>query len=227
MVTSLEHTHTSQREPDVEAAWRAYYPSLWSFVRHLVYSFRVPSWNGQEDDIAEDVLQETAHRLVERTRRTERGEASPIIMFRHMAVVIARNYCIDMRRQDKRLARNIGDDTVISYNKMGIQNDASFSEEATERVYQVALFQLVAEEIVTFPDKQRQVLLNDLANRMCFEQQPTPLQEAFLKVGIRLQDYQQPLPNDPKEHTRYTSLLYHAYKRIAQLTCVQQYISIA
>src|SRR5260370_1367626 len=67
--------------------------------------------------------------------------------------------------------------------------------------------------VVKFPYKQRTALLIDLANRMDFNLEPTPLQKAFLGVGIRLQDYQQPLSEDARGRSRHASNTSHAYKR--------------
>jgi hypothetical protein len=58
---------------------------------------------------------------------------------------------------------------------------------------------------------------------MSFEQLSTPLQKAFLDVGIRLQTYQDMLPITSAEHNRHTSLLAHAYKRVFTLPCALQY----
>jgi hypothetical protein len=58
---------------------------------------------------------------------------------------------------------------------------------------------------------------------MSFEDgQPTALQQAFLDVGIRLQDYQGLLPNDPVAKSRHASLLSLAYKRLAQVICLRR-----
>src|SRR5712691_2203445 len=227
---SINSTYSDTPLPkmDNEMVWRELYPSLRLLTRRLVYAFRVPSWRGQEDDIAEDIVQEAARRIIERSQKAGRGEATPIHAFEHMVVVTAYNYCKDMRRRDRRLIHLVvGDYALEGRDIVNDRDEPDLSEAATEHVYQEALFTLLAREIARFPDKQRRVLLIDLANRMCFGTQPTPLQEAFLKVGIRLQEYQQPLPDDPKERSRCTSLLNHAYKRIAQLGCVRQYASVA
>ena len=107
------------------------------------------------------------------------------------------------------------------------QTFAQTLEAVDENVYQELLFQLVAHEIARFPDKQRKALLIDLANRMCFDTPPTSLQKAFLEEGIQLQQYQQPLPADPQERGRHVSILSYAYRRVAHLSCVQEYISAA
>src|SRR5207248_3697568 len=98
-------------------------------------------------------------------------------------------------------------------------------ESVTEHVYQESLFKLLAHEIANFPEKQRRALLIDLANRVCFDTQPTPLQRAFLEEGIQLEHYRQPLPADPLGRSRHVSLLNHAYRRVAHLACVEKYVA--
>ena len=80
------------------------------------------------------------------------------------------------------------------------------------------LFTQIAHVVARFPDGTRTALLIDLANRMYFEDgQPTALQLAFLNAGIRLQDYQDLLPEDPAAKSRHASLLTVAYKRLAKM----------
>jgi DNA-directed RNA polymerase specialized sigma24 family protein len=208
-----------------EVTWDNLYASVRSLARYLVYSFTVPSWRGQEEDILEDIVQETARRLIERVRKAERGEAEPVYSLKQMMIVIAQNYCKDLRRSDRRLLhmspRNGGAETVASADEQALALDA-----VTEKVYQEWLFMLVAYEIANFPDKQRKALLTDLANRMSFETQPTPLQKAFLEAGIRLEQYRQPLPTSPQERSRHASILNYAYRRVAHLRCIQEYTSL-
>ncbi len=94
----------------------------------------------------------------------------------------------------------------------------------TEQVDQEQLFDLLAGEIEHFPRKQKRALLTDLANLMYFDAQPTPLQESFLDVGIELQQYQNPLPTNPRERSRHISLLSQAYKRVSHLPSLQEHI---
>jgi len=209
-----------------EITWRALYPTLRSLARYLVHSARVPSWRGQEEDIIEDVVQETARRLLERAQKAERGEATPIQSLTQMMPVIARNYCKDLRRRDYRLSHVLpSDSSAEAYD--GRDEQLHLLEMITESIQQEMLFKLVAREIASFPDKQRTALLVDLANRMYFDIQPTPLQRAFLAVGIQLQHYRQSLPADRRERDRYASLLSYAYKRVMHLPCVQEYIAAA
>lgn len=210
-----------------DIAWNELCPRLRSLVRRFVYSFHVQSWCGQEDDIIEDILQETARRIIERQQKAEHGEAPPIQKFERMAIATASNYCKDMRRRDYRLVRL--PEGAYSPDVLDIISErdvVDLSEEATERLYQEGLFALLAREIAKFPYKQRKALLIDLANRMSFERKPTLLQKAFLNVGIHLEEYRQPLSESSRERSKCAALLYCAYKRIAQLSYLQQYVSV-
>jgi len=210
------------------STWQVLYPSLRSLVKRQVYSFRVPIWDGQEDDIVEDILQETARRIIERSKKAEKGEAIPIYLFENMVIATACNYCKDMRRSDHRFIRLAADTSMgVGGSTLSNLDRGHLSDTAIELVYQEELFTLLAREIATFPSKQRRALLVDLANRMSFDEQPTPLQRAFLQVGIHLEDYQQPLPDSLKERSKNAALLYHAYKRVAQLARIREYTSAA
>ncbi len=206
-----------------DTTWSKLYPELWSLARHLVNSFSVPSWKGQQDDIIGDIVQETTRRLIERSRKAERGEATPIHSPQYMMTVIARNYCQDLRRHDRRLFHIHAYD-YTSQVHAGMNDQVHPLELVTEKVHQELLLKLIAKEVSNFPAKQRRALLIDLANRMSFDGHPTSLQQAFLEVGIQLQQYQLPLPSNPQERSRHISLLNHAYKRIAGLRSLQQYI---
>jgi len=224
MITNAIAQSHDNVDLNTEVTWNDFYPALRSFARYLVRSFQVASWRGQEEDIIEDIVQETARRLIERTRKAERGEADPIRSLKNMMTVIAKNYCKDLRRSDRRLSRahSQGNEPETAVNA-GAQTHAL--DAVTESVYQESLFTLVAHEIANFPEKQRKALLVDLANRMCFDTKPTPLQKAFLKEGIQLRRYQQPLPADPRERSRQIAILSYAYRQISRLPCVQAYNS--
>jgi len=227
MANAIQFTDASP-ETGFDNAWNELYPQLRARIRHLVYSFHVPLWSGQEDDLVEDILQETARRLIERFQKAQRGEAAPVRTLESMAITIAYNYCRDLRRRDYRLLRLPASAYPPEVPAVKpTQETINLSEVVTEHVYQETLFTQLAHEIARFPHKQRTVLLTDLANRMCFERMLTPLQKAFLKAGIRLQDYQQPLPEDAQERSRITALLHYAYRRIAQLELVRQSTTFA
>jgi RNA polymerase sigma factor (sigma-70 family) len=207
-----------------DATWQSLYAALQPLAKRIVYAFRVPAWRGQENDIAADIVQETIRKLIERVQKAERREALPIYALKPMLRVIAYNYGKDMRRRDQRLSRiPEGDDAI----DQPLDDIESTEERATENAYREVLFTEIAAEIASFPVKQRQALLTDLANHMSFELQSTPLQTAFLKAGIQLQEYQHLLPTTNDERNKYTSLLAHAYRRVSTLACAQEYVSAA
>ena len=143
-----------------DTTWSKLYPELWSLARHLVNSFSVPSWKGQQDDVIGDIVQETTRRLIERSRKAERGEAAPIHSPQYMMTVIARNYCQDLRRHDRRLF-HIHDYDYTSQVHVRMGEQVHPLELVTEKVHQETLFKLIAKEVSHFPDKQRRALLID------------------------------------------------------------------
>ncbi len=177
-----------------ETTWQDLYTSLRPLAKRMVYAFRVPAWLGQENDIAEDIVQETARKLIERMRKADRKEALPIYALKPMVRVIAYNYGKDMRRHDQRVSRIPEQDDFVE--QQNVLDEVANTEEA---------------------------LLIDLAAHMSFERQPTPLQKAFLKAGMQLQEYRHMLPATNEERNKYTSLLAHAYRRISTLSCAQAY----
>ena len=207
-----------------DATWQSLYATLQPLAKRMVYAFRVPAWRGQENDIAADIVQETIRKLIERAQKAERREALPIYALKPMLKVIAYNFGKDMRRHDQRLSRIAEGEEA---GEQPLDDTESTEERATENAYREVLFTEIASEIARFPAKQRQALLTDLANHMSFELQSTPLQNAFLKAGIQLQDYQHLLPATNDERNKYTSLLAHAYRRVSTLACAQEYVSAA
>lgn len=199
-----------------DSIWRERYASLRAQARYLVYASNVSVWRGQEDDVSEDLVQETVIRSWERSLRVERGEMPPAESPERMISVVQRNHCIDLKRRERRLVRLVQNDYSSEEGSVAYEQ-LDPSEIASDNVENELLFVRLAFIIVKFPDKQRTALLIDLANRMYFETQPTPLQAAFLAAGIRLQDYQRPLSDDPVERSRHASLVSVAYKGLAKL----------
>ncbi len=202
------------------------YKLLPGVVTRAVYTLRISLWYGQEADIVEDIVQETLLRLLERMHKAERGEASPVFQFERMAAVIAYNCCRDLRRHDRRVIHFPA--SIVEFEDRyldTVRSQHDCSDDAIELVFLDALFSLLAREVVQFPTKQRRALLVELANTMCFEEQVSPLQQAFLALGIDLRDYQQLIPDTFKARSQHTALLYWAYKRMAKLSSVQGYIA--
>ncbi len=224
MSTEMTAPLTASFDLTSEITWRNLTLALGPYARTLVYSFHVPSWRGQEEDVIEDIVQETARRVIERAQKAERGEAEPIRSLHQMVAVVAQNYCKDLRRRERRLVHMRQDDDVRD---IWIHKDdhPHLFDTICDRIDQENLLTLVAREIAHFPKKQREALLIDLANRMFFGPRPTPLQKAFLEAGIQLEHYRRPLPTGARERNQHVSLLTCANKRITRLSCVQEYVA--
>ncbi len=195
-----------------DAFWIDLYSFLRLYVRRLVYTSGIATWRGQEDDIVDDIVQETIVRVLNSIRRGESGEGIPVASPEGLSIVIARNYYEDLRRRDRRLVRIASDDDSPGVHIV-LQTHLDPSELALNNLFLEWLYVKFSLEAVKFSHKQRTALLIDLANRMDSDVQPTPLQKAFLQVGIRLQDYQQPLPKDTVERSRHASNVSLAYGR--------------
>lgn len=200
-------------ELDSDALWINLYSFLRPFVKRLVFSSGISSWRGQEEDLVEDIVQETIVRVFKCLRRAEIGEGTIIISPKALSIVIARNYYQDLRRRDRRFVRIAADDDLHGTHVI-LQSYLDPSEVAFNNMFIEWLYVKFSMEAMKFSQKQRIALLIDLANRMDFDVRPTPLQKAFLEVGIRLQDYQQPIPKVPVERSRHASNASLAYKRI-------------
>ncbi len=193
-----------------DSTWRERYPRLQAIAYHVVYSLHISAWQGQEADLAEDIVQETIRRLMEHDLRIKRGEARQVLSLEHFMSVVAYNYGKDLRRHDRRTVRVASQMQIYEY----MHELVNFTDVAVDNVYQEQLFSLIASEVRKFPRKQRCALLTDLANHSHFEEQATPLQAAFLQAQIKLQEYQRTLSDNPVERARHSSLVSLAYKRL-------------
>src|SRR6266568_4994952 len=90
-------------EVSSELPWEELYVFLHTVAQRLVSSLHIPAWYGQEEDIVQDIVQETVARMIERVQEAKRGERVPVRSLKSMMVVVARNYCRDLRRHDHRL----------------------------------------------------------------------------------------------------------------------------
>lgn len=187
-VDEKQLVHESQQsEADLstlmsDTLWCSLYPSLRSLARYLVCTSPLPYWHGQEDDLVEDIVQETIRRVIERAHKAERGEAAPIQSFKQMATVVAYNYYRDLKRHDYRLSRLDPISSPTQHTDEQLDEDALTI--AAEQVDQDHLFDILASEIGHFPTKQKQAILTDLANRMFFDKEPTSLQNPFSKLEL-------------------------------------------
>lgn len=228
MDTCLQPSASVLSAPSSDSLWITLYPLLLPLVKRWVYNSHVFSWIGQENDIVWDIVLTAIKRTFEYTLNAQR-EGITIGSLERLSIVIAKNYYQDLRRKDCRLLR-LDRDSYSQERSMTIRDEADLSEAVLDKVYEEWLFHELAKEIAKFPRKMRTALLIDLARRMEFDEvnsNPTPLQQAFLEVGIRLQEYQHLLPIDPIGRARHSSLVSLGYKRIATVFRVQNFTEIA
>jgi DNA-directed RNA polymerase specialized sigma24 family protein len=202
-----------------EKIWGESYPQLHAQARRLVRQLNVPDWQGQEEDVAWDIVQESMRRAYEYSQKAANGERDPVQSLTALLNTVAQNYCRDLRRREWRLSRDL-----VNAPQGFVDNEGNFSEIATENAYREHLFAILAHEIARFPPKQRQALLTDLASRMAFGEKPSTLQAAFQAEGIRLEEYSKSRSESEQERSRNAALLAHAYKRLKTLEEVQHYL---
>src|SRR6266702_8284287 len=201
-----------------DTLWATLYLLLHSLAKRWVYSAHIYSWIGQENDIAWDIVLVTIQRTYEYTLKAQR-ENIPIASIQRLSITIAKNYFQDLRRKDSRLQPFNRDG--CSQVENAIHDELNIAEVVLDKVYEEWLFQEIAKEIVNYPPKMREAMLIDIAMRMDFDIQATPLQAAFLEVGIQLQDYAGLLLQDPIMLSRHASLVSLGYRKLALLfrTC--------
>jgi len=210
---------------DEDSSWSELRFWLTFQVRGRVYNSHIPDWLGQEDEITDDIVSESLIHLIERLEEASAGSAAPIINIYPFARQIAFHCFVDQWRKDNKQVR-------FSQITAGCEEEAVIElilvnmEDATlNAVYYEQLFKLIAREVVTFPDKQKQAMLRDHAKRMVCMIDPLPLLRAYEGVGIQLTDYRNYASADEVVRGRHSSLLHHAYQRLARCPSMQQYIA--
>lgn len=217
-MTAVVETHAAPVSPlDDEDLWREVLGFLSSYVRQLVHTASIESWQGQQAALVDDIVQETALRLLVHIRRVAAGTASPVRSLKGFAATVARHYCIDLQRHDSRLRRRTPQGGEI-IDALEPAEPTDLLAVATEHLCQAELFRCLAQQIAHFPRKQREALLRDLAT-YTHDAEPSPLQQALLVEGIDLQAHQRPLPADPRGRAQHSALLSVAYKRVAHCIC--------
>jgi RNA polymerase sigma factor (sigma-70 family) len=194
-----------------DVTWDILYQTLRPSIRYWVYRHMVPSWLGQEEDVINDIIQEALFRTWKHLQKVRVGEAPVIASLPHFCRAIATNYATDLQRREVREYRGI-DVENISFGCFIVYE--TIEDIATDRLCQEELYALIAEQIKCFPQKQREVLLTDLAQHTDFDGPLTHLQRALLQNDICLANYQKPPHQDAAARNRYWSLLSIAYKRL-------------
>jgi DNA-directed RNA polymerase specialized sigma24 family protein len=182
-------------------------------VKKWIYDHVLPSWKGQENEVVEDILQDTLERLIKQEKKIEQGQAAPLTSINAMSRAIALNCCKDKWRKDHRVERFPEDEYKLEV-MFSRSNWVDPAEVAIDNVYREWLFLKVSYNIAKFSAKKREALLIDLAGLMDFENTLSPLQKALWEQGIQMREYQGKKPVTPGEKSRYSSLLSLAYKKV-------------
>lgn len=194
--------------------WTELYRRLRPLAKNWAYSARVASWRGQENDIAEDIVQAALVKLFQYANKC-RENGIAIDSLEHLSLVIAKHCFLDMRRRETRFQR-FSQEAFAPAEQVSLERLSDPSQEAEEKIYEEWLLAASAQKITTFSTKLRAAILADLANNTSFDAQPSALQQAFLDLGIQLKDYQRASSKDPAERGRQSALRSLAYKRLAQ-----------
>lgn len=194
--------------------WADLYRRLRPLAKVWAYSAGVATWKGQENDIAEDIVQVALLKIFQYLN-TCRENGTPIGSLERLSLVIAKHCFLDMRRRELRFQR-LGYSTDVSSEQISLERLADPSQEAEEKLYEEWLLAASATTITAFSTKLRAAILADLANNSCFDAEPSALQQAFLARGVHLQDYQRAPSTDPAERSRQSALRSLAYKRLSQ-----------
>ncbi|MGI9057024.1 MAG: RNA polymerase sigma factor [Ktedonobacteraceae bacterium] len=205
-------------------SWENQARVLRRLVRGWVYSTHIPLWAGEEEEVISDIVQEALCRTLERMRKAERQEATPVNSPDFLSRTIARNLFIDFIRKDKRIVP-LSQMTHSSGEETFEFELADNAEDVNEQVFQQSIFNALAPEIANFPKKQKFALLVDIAKHTNFTTNEDMLRKSFLKVGVRLEDYLGWQPENTIERSRFASLLSISYKRVAHLNCMKPYMT--
>ena len=214
MTTSTPKIDTNFDKQYSEQSWNTLYPVLLPLAKRWVYTAHLYSWYGQENDIVWDIVQVAIQRTYEYDLKAQ-SKNTPIRSYRRLSIRIAKNYFQDLIRKDSRLQPfNRDGFSQLEYTLHDEKND---TEVILDKVYEEWLFQVIAKKIASFSTKLRRAMLIELARFMDFEAEPSPLQVAFLKVGIDLEEYAELFPQEPILRTRHSSLVSLGYRHLRML----------
>lgn len=193
-----------------ESFWKNLYEKLRKPVTSFVHRYKISLWIGQEDDIIDDIIQETVMRLHKRFL-TAPDEVHSIQNMEAFACIIAQHYCLDLRRKEKRLSRLPQEGNEVEM--CAYHSDDELTQLLDAMTRQSILID-AARIIINIPNKQRRAMLVDLARLNDFAETPTPIEQAFAEVGIQLGEYRHLLPQSQPERSRHNALISLGYRRL-------------
>ncbi|GHO94482.1 hypothetical protein KSF_045300 [Reticulibacter mediterranei] len=193
-----------------ECFWKDLYDKLRKPVTTFVHRYKVSSWIGQEDDIINDIVQETVVRLHKKFL-TSPDEVFSIQNMEAFSYTVALRYCLDLRRKEKRLTRLPQEGNEVEMYAFNIDDELAKTLEA---IGIQSILTDAARIIMDIPNKQRRALLTDLARYNDFTDTPSAIELAFAKAGIQLEEYRHLLPHNQLERSRYNALVSLGYRRL-------------
>jgi DNA-directed RNA polymerase specialized sigma24 family protein len=196
--------------------WSEWQNWLRPYVLTWIYTDALPIWQGQESEIADDVLQETSIRILRYINPVMATNVHSIESLESFSLAVAHNCVRDLARRQRRLVRLTIFHTPSEYGKMSTPDPLDFSEVALDQLMFRDILMEVARIIKDFPTMQRRAILIDLAKYADFDEEAGMLPAIFLEMGINLHEYRRALPLDPIARNRHASLLSVAYKRLRQ-----------
>ncbi len=207
--------------PSTQEEWSLIETTLHHYVTHCIYTYSVPCWQNQIQELTEDVVQEVFLRALTYADKAERGEVPSIGSFEALCKTIAKRLLLDQRRKDKHLVNSI--ESITIYDPCAdFYVTADPAETVLEGLSLLSLFVILSQIIVRFPEKQRIALLVDLANNADLDDEvPCLLEQAMWEVGVSLREYCCSLPHDAVLRSRHSSLLWQAYKRLQRVASTQ------
>jgi DNA-directed RNA polymerase specialized sigma24 family protein len=202
-----------EQEANNEQEWSDLLAWLFTLVKAWVYRARILSWSGQQWEIAEEIVQETAVRAFVYIRSANRNGHAPVAHLKAFCRTTAYNVFVDRIRKEKRMIHFPRDSSVYAIEiTKGAQ--ANPEEIALDRLLLEEVIVDTARAIVRFPGKQRTALLNHLANEADLDASPSLMERALADEGIQLRDYVCPYSDDLGERSRRGALLWHARQRL-------------
>lgn len=197
--------------------WCSLLALLQPFVLWRVRRARLVAWRGQEEDVALDITYTAIRKVIEYLERA-RQEGIEIGSLKNLAIVTARHQFLDTLRKDSRLLRGEAATRAIEESRMFSAPDPE--EYVLDKLEEEALFKGAAVMVQSFSTKLRLAMLADIARRMekhgDFHGRPTVLRQAFVDVGIDLEEYVPRTADTPVVRSRRASLISIGYRRIAE-----------
>lgn len=219
MNTTTHQPETTRLNIHHDATWDALYHLLAPLVRNWVFRAALPSWRGQELDVAWDILQTALRKTFEYALHAQ-SLGIAILSLERLSVVICRNQLRDYQRKDFRLTRIASDAGAPGVDIASCYTLDDPAEAVLERLYEEQMLYEAARATLLLPTKTRLAVLIDLATRLQTRGElhgaPSPLRQAFLALGVHLEDFAGLLPVEPAARARHDSLVSLGFKRIGK-----------